>query len=156
MAQEMLDLDRHVVGDIGMRRMERLDHAHRMCRTIEEIGIAERDVLGASPDLRVDVGEDDVSRHDAKLAAVDRHDGAVPAQVLAAPACFGGADGFRAAVADMQGRVVAERRQAVAIGHEEMQAWDRRGALARRAGLQACELRQLLLELAAEDRVDTQ
>ena len=106
MTQQMLDLDRHVVGDIGVRRMKRLDHAHRVRRAVEEIGIAERDVLGAGRDLRVDVGEHDVRRHDAELAAVDRHHRTMPAQMLAPAARFGGADGFRAAVADMKRRVL--------------------------------------------------
>ena len=56
---------------------------------------AERDVLGAGRDLRVDVGEHHLRLHDAELSVVDRHDRTMAAQVPAAAAGFGVADDFR-------------------------------------------------------------
>jgi hypothetical protein len=52
-------------------------------RPVEEVGIAERDVLGPRGDLLVDVGQHDVDRHRSKVAIVDRDDRAVTATVLA-------------------------------------------------------------------------
>ena len=40
--QQMLDLDRDVVADAGVRAVQRLDQTHGMRRAVEEIGIAER------------------------------------------------------------------------------------------------------------------
>ena len=56
----------------------------RVGRSVEEVGIAERDVLGAGGHLRADVAHHDVERNRAEGAAVDRHDRTVPAQMLAA------------------------------------------------------------------------
>jgi hypothetical protein len=63
-----------------------------MQRTVEEVGIAEGDVLRTCVHLLPDVGEYHVTLHDAKDAAIDRRDGAVPTQVFAAAARLGVAD----------------------------------------------------------------
>ena len=91
----MLDLDGDVVGDLRVRGVQRVDDAHRVRRTVEEIGIAERDVLRRRPRPARDVGEHDVGLHDAELSLVDRHDRAMAAQMLAAAAGFGVPDDRR-------------------------------------------------------------
>ena len=83
MAEQVLDLDRHVVGDARVGRVKRLDEPHRVCRSIEEIGIAERDVPRPGGDLRRDIGEHDVQLDDPELPVIHRHDRTVPAQVPA-------------------------------------------------------------------------
>ncbi len=132
MPQQMLDLDRDVVAHVRMRRVQRVDDAHRVRRAVEEIGIAERDVRGAGGDLRGDVGEHDVRLHDAELPVVDRHDRTMPAQMPAAAARFGVADepslGRPASAASRSARAAAAPRS---IGHEEMKA--RNGRVRRRA-----------------------
>ena len=110
-AQQVLDLDRDVVGQRRMPRVQRLDDAPRVRRAVEEVGIAEGDVLGAGGDLLIDVGEHDVDRHDAELAVVDRHDRAMPAAVLAAARRLGGAGDAPRAVGHLQ-RGVARRAAA--------------------------------------------
>ena len=57
-----------------------------MADAVEEVGIAERDVLGAGGHLRADVFEHNVCGHDAELPAVDGDDGTVAAQMFAAAA----------------------------------------------------------------------
>src|SRR5215510_11642322 len=88
MLQQMFDLDRDIVGEIRMRLVKRVDDSHGVRRTVEEIRIAERDVLSAGRYLRRYVREDDVGLHDAELAVVDRNDRTVPAEVPAAAACL--------------------------------------------------------------------
>jgi len=163
----MLDLDRHVVRDIGIGRMERVNHPHRVRRPVEEVGIPERDVLRTGFHLHVDVGEDDVDGDGTKLSLIDRHHGAMTAEMFASAARLGRADDSPAAVGELQRRVAAKRRQASAIGHEKLDArdnWMARlkacttfGRFDRRAGLQACRCvsHQLFFELAAKHRVDS-
>ena len=88
MLQQVLDLDRDVVGHVGMRVVKRFDDAHGVRRTVEEVGIAERDVLRAGRHLRGDIRQHDFRLHDAELAAVDRHDRAMAAEMAAAAARF--------------------------------------------------------------------
>jgi len=125
MLQQMLDLDRHVVRDPRVRRVQPIDNAAGVRGAVEEIRIAEGDVPRARCHLVRDVGEDDSLLHDAELAVVDRHNRTVPAQMTAAAARLG-VPGERArAVGVLQRGVTIERRQAAPIGDEEFQARDR-------------------------------
>ena len=125
MTQQVFDLDGHVVGHVGMRGVESVDHAGRVRRTVEEIRIAEGDVAGAGGHLARNVGQHDVGLHDAELPCVHRHDGTVPAQMPAASARFGVADQGAPAVSVLQHRVAIGRRQPAPIGNEEFQTRDR-------------------------------
>ncbi len=69
--------------------MHRLHNRKRMRRTVEKIGIAERDVLRARGDLLADVFQHDVAFDHAKRAVVNRHNRAMAAQMLAAARGFG-------------------------------------------------------------------
>ena len=102
----------------------------RVRGTVEEVRVAEGDVLDALRHLRRDVGDDDVGWHDAELPVVDGHDRAVAAAVLAAAAGLGVAgDAPRAAV--LERRVPLRRRKAGAVGRDEREARDRRPRRAR-------------------------
>ena len=103
---QVLDLDRDVVADAGELARQRLDDAQGVRRTVEEVGIAERDVLRARRDLRADVGEDDVGVDGAEAAVVDRDDRTVPAAVFAPARRLRVADDLPL-VADLQRRVSA-------------------------------------------------
>ena len=105
----------------GHSRVQRLDDGHRVAGAVEEIGIAEGDVLRAGGDLAANVFEHDIGLHDAKHAAVDGYDGAVAAEMLAAARRFGVAHTARAGLGAKVG-VGAERRQAGAVGDEELLA----------------------------------
>ncbi len=120
MREQMLDLDGHVVADVGMPRRQALDHAARMCRAVEEIRVAERDVLRAGRDLLGDVGEHGLDRHDPHAALVDRHDRAVRAGMQAAARGLGVAREATLA-ADIEACVGRERwlRRTVRDGERE-------------------------------------
>ena len=60
MLQQMLDLDRHVVGDAGKLTRQACDDALGVADAVEEVGIAEGDVPRAGGNLRAHVGEHDV------------------------------------------------------------------------------------------------
>ena len=66
--------------------MEGPRHGEGVPRAVEEVGVAERHVGRPGLDLLADVGQDHVRRNDEEAPAVDRRDGAVPAEVLAAAA----------------------------------------------------------------------
>ena len=82
-----------------------------MCRTVEEIGIAKRDVLRARLDLRRDISQHDLRLDDAELSFVDRHDGTMPAEMAAPSARLGVADHPAAAAAELERGIPVQRRQ---------------------------------------------
>jgi hypothetical protein len=92
MADQVLDLDDDVIGQGGELIVQSLHDGSGVRGAVEEVWVAEADVLGAGRDLLADVGQHDVALHDPELAAVDRHDRAVPAQMLAAAGGLGVAD----------------------------------------------------------------
>jgi hypothetical protein len=89
MLQQMLDLDGRVVGEIRELAMQRVHDAHGVRGPVEEIGIAEGDVLGARGHLLANVGEHDLGLHHPKAPLIHRHHRAMAAQMFAASAGFG-------------------------------------------------------------------
>src|SRR5215207_2865443 len=87
--------------------------------TIEEIGVTEGDVLCSGRDLTRDVLQHDVRLHDEEPAAVDRHDRAVAAEMLAAAAGLGVTGNARAATRQLDVRVPLETGEPGAIRDEE-------------------------------------
>ena len=90
--------------------MQRFDDATSVGGAVEEIGIAEGDMVRARADLRRDVGLHDVGLHDSELTVVNRHHRAVPAQMTTSSAGLGVADQRARAVGTLQGGVAVERR----------------------------------------------
>ena len=119
---QVLDLDRHVVGQPRMLARQRANDAQRMRDAVEEIRVSERDVPGAGADLRPDVGQDDIRGHRAEAPVVHGHDRTMAAQMLAAAARLGVANRPRRAVGHPQLRVLLQRGQAGAIGRLETDA----------------------------------
>ena len=125
--QQVLDLDRDVVADRRMRRVQRLDDAHRVRRTVEEIGIAERDVLRAR-------------RRPARRCRPARRPAARPGTARRTPARpdnAGRGAGSRGSLrcsrrvrrvpsAECSVGVARERRKAGAVGDEKVQPRDAR------------------------------
>lgn len=85
----MLDLDRHIIGDVWMSTVKLLDNKARVGWTVPEIGVAKGDVPRTGFDLLIDVGHDGRAVDYPKPSIVDRNDGAVTTEVLAATTCFG-------------------------------------------------------------------
>ena len=116
--QEVLDLDRDVVGDTRKSRREPFDDAPRVRRPVEEIGIAEGDVLGARGDLLADVLEHRIDGNRMKAPLVDRYDRAVTTEMLAAVRRVGAADDASRSVWHLQLRVTSKRRESGTIGDD--------------------------------------
>ena len=93
--------------------MDGPDDTAGVVRTVEEVGVGEREMLGARPDLLLDVGENRVDAHDPDPSVVDDRDRAVPASVGAAPARLDDGDELLG-VAAHETRVPVEWRQEVA------------------------------------------
>ena len=106
MPQQVLDLDGDVVAELREFAVQRLDDGQRVRRPIEEIGIAEGDVLGARIDLAANVFQHDVALHDAENSVVDGHNGAMAAKVFAAAAGFRIAGDLESAFRHQQVRVL--------------------------------------------------
>lgn len=115
MLEQVLDLDRHVIGDIGKLIMQHAHDGDRVCWSVEEIGVAERNVLSSGRNLLADVREDDVALHNPEFPLVNRHDRAMPAQVLAAARSFGGSSNLARGAGD-QASITTENRQGRSIG----------------------------------------
>ena len=117
-----------------MLRVHRLHDPQGMGRTVEEVWITERNVLRSGRDLLPDVGEDHLARHDPEAPVVHRDDGAVPAQVLAAPARLREPDDPLLAARQLEPGVLVERGQAAPVRNEEadlVEVDGRRGSVAR-------------------------
>ena len=139
----------------GVRRVQRARDAQRVRRSVEKIGIAEVDVARAGRDLRARVLQHDLRRDGEEMPAVDGRDRTVPAQVLAAARRL---DVARDApfARDRQPRVLRERGQRAAVGHQRRPAARRarsdgdRGA---RGDSTPRQLDELRLAIGAEDAV---
>src|SRR5664279_515549 len=107
MLQEVLDLDGRVIGEGGELAVESLRDAYGVRRAVEEIGVAEGNVRGSGCGLAADILQHDVLLHHAECAVVDRDYGTVPAEVLAAAACFRVPDGSLL-IENVELRVAAE------------------------------------------------
>ena len=103
-----------------MLRVHRRDDPQAVGRAVEEVRVAERDVLGAGRDLLPDVGEDHLARHHPEAAVVHRDDGAVAAEVLAAAARLREPDGAGAAAREFERGVALERGEAASVRNEEV------------------------------------
>ena len=84
MGQQVLDLDRDVVAHVRVPGRKRLDDPTRVGRAVEEVGVAEGDVLRAGVHLLGDVRHHDIVGHDAQRASVHGHDRAMRTGVQAA------------------------------------------------------------------------
>src|SRR5580765_935349 len=125
MLEQVLDLDRHVVGDAGELTREGSDHATGMANTVPEVGIAKCDVLRARRHLRAHVLQHHAWIDDAEAAAVDGDDRTVPAQVLAPAAGLRVARHALRAIGPDERGVLVERGQTAAIRRYQSQARDR-------------------------------
>ena len=92
---------------------------------IEEIRVAEGDVLSPSSNLLANVGQHHLTLDKAEAPTVDRHNRAVPAQVLAASTGFGVAYGHLSPVAGDEMSVFSQVRQTGAVGSQEVLAVER-------------------------------
>src|SRR5437868_11463185 len=79
-------------------------------------------MLRASSDLLADVGEDDLAVHDAEDTFIDRHDGAMAAEMFATAAGLGGTDDAKAIAGNYEVGVLRDGRQVDAIGDLELEA----------------------------------
>src|SRR6266851_5724605 len=86
--EQVFDLDGHIIGHVGKFAVKLLDEFHGMTNAIKKIRIAKSNVLRSRGHLPANVFEHDVAADDSKDSFVDRHDGAMPAKVLATAACF--------------------------------------------------------------------
>ncbi len=160
MLQQVLDLDGRVVGERGTLAMQGVRDAHSVRGPVEEIGIAEGDVLGARGHLLANVGEHHFRLHHAETALIYRHHGAMAAQMLAAAAGFGvaGALGFEPPTC--RRGVFFERRKLGSQRHLELEPVERDQRLGlpagSRAGQPLHQRNQSGFELAAQNGRDSQ
>src|SRR5713101_3200491 len=116
----MLNLDGGVVGQAGKFGVHGFDDGDGMAWPVEEVGIAESDVLGPHGDLLANVGEHDVALDDAKSAIVYGDHRTMPAQIFASAAGFGGSNCLGGSV-DRERRVGGQRREMGAVRRDESQ-----------------------------------
>ena len=152
---QVLHLDRDVVGQTGEPPRDPLDHPHGMPHPVEEIRVAESDVPGPLLHLCRNVGEYGVGSHDTEAAAVDRDDRAVPADVLAAAARLR-ITGHLPCRAVLQRGVAAQRRQPRAPRRNQVQPrkTGQRNEVGRAGRHAGRETDQIRLELPAEKVLD--
>src|SRR6476660_8056829 len=153
MAQQVLHLDRHVVGRLGELSRKAANDRFSVTNAVEEIGIAECDVARARGNLRSHVGQHDLGRNDAEAAVIHRHDWTVPASMLAAARGLGVPDGSPFAV-QLQRCVARERRQPFARRYAELKTRDAvcdAGLKPRATSVAERSLDEILLELTSED-----
>ena len=136
-------------GKLGVQRLDQIDG---VLGTVEKIGVAEGDVGGAGGDLRANIGEHRFALDDSELAVVNRHDGTMPAEMLAAAARLGISDQPRA-IALTQFGIAGEIGKAGAVGREKLAAGP---AKCVRLRIAVHKIAQSLLKLAAQNRFDAE
>ena len=99
-----------------MLGVHRLDDPERMGRTVEEVGVAEGDVLRPGGGLLPDVGENHLAGHDPEAPVVHGNDGTVPAKMLAAAARLGESDDPLSSVRELEPGVAVERGRSLRSG----------------------------------------
>jgi len=112
---EMLDFYGDVVRYAGKLAMKFFHKLHGVSNTVEEIRIAERNVLCAGGDLLANILQHDIAAHDAKYAFVNRNNGAMAAEMFAATAGLRGTDDAKPAAWKDEMRVFCDRRHAGAV-----------------------------------------
>src|ERR1051325_6876340 len=115
----MLDFYRDVVTQLRKFPMHRFNNGNSVSGSIENIGIAERNVLGARSSLLANVLQHHLSLHNAKDAVVDGNDWAMPAQMLAAAARLGVSGNKMSAIRHHHMRIFVQRRQALPVRYDE-------------------------------------
>jgi len=125
--EEMLDLYRCIVGEVGEFLVELFDQWDAVTDSVEEVGIAKGDVFGAHLHLLRDVLDDNVSLNDSEFSSVDRDNGAVSAEVLAAACGLGVAYGLPEVWRDLELSVFAEFGQPGSVRREEVLSVERDG-----------------------------
>ena len=121
MPEQMLDLGREVEGQVRVLAVQCTRDAQGVGGAVQEVGIPEREVTGAGRDLAPRVGEHRRHGHGKEPAAVDGHDRAVTAQVLAAAAGLDVACGHPATGLDVA-RITGEGELVGAVGDGERHA----------------------------------
>ena len=103
-----------------MLGVQRLHQRRRVANAIEKIRITKSNVLGTGGHLPTDVLQHHRALHNPKSSLIDRHNRTVPAQVLAAAACFYIAHRALPAIPQVQLRIARQRRQVAAVGYQEI------------------------------------
>src|SRR6516162_4641801 len=116
MTEQMLDLDCHIVGHRRMSAVKFVNDPHRMCGTVEKIGVSKRDVSGTFSHLLFDVPQNNLGLDDAELAFVDGHHGTMTTEVKTPAARLGVARNQSVAL-ETQGGVGSKRGEQRAVGH---------------------------------------
>src|SRR6516165_11939059 len=110
MLQNVLDLGGEVERQLGKRRVQGADDLQGVSRTIQEVGIAKRDVRGPRADVPANVFQDDVLRNDEEPSAINGRDRTMRTQVTASTARLDVADHPAFALVFEAG-ILFERRQ---------------------------------------------
>src|SRR5258708_2604133 len=121
--------------------------------SVEEIRIAESDVLSPGCYLLANVFHHDLALNRPKLALVHRNHWAMPAHMLASTARLGVARAFRGPVHPNL-RILAERRQRGSERSQELQSIERNDGLG--LGLPVSQRNQTGFELPTQNRLHTQ
>src|SRR5262249_31281402 len=120
MLEEVLDLDSDIVGQRWPGFVQGRDQGDGVFDAVEEIRVAESNMLGTGTDLAPDVLDHNFRLDDPKAAAIDWHDGTVAALVFASTAGLSVSHGAARAVGHCKGSVFFKGREAVAIRDNEL------------------------------------
>src|SRR6266404_5613701 len=101
--------------------MKRRNEFHGVTDAVEEIRIAEGDVLRAGGHLAANVFEHHLAADDSKDALIDRHDGAMAAKMLAAAARFRRTNDAKAISGNDEMRILLHRGHSGPIGDFKLQ-----------------------------------
>src|SRR5260370_23926991 len=87
--QQVLDLDRDVITELGEFSVHSFDDGKCVARPVEEIRVAEGKVFGTCIDLLADIFEDDFPLHDSEDSVVNEDNVSMAAKMFASTAGFG-------------------------------------------------------------------
>ena len=158
MAEQVLDLDGDVVCDGRELAMQRIHDSRGVRRAVEEVGVAESDVLRARFDLQPDIVDDHLRLDDPEGSTVNRNYRAMPAQVLAPAARFRVSDEAFVTVQSQPG-IARQSRESTPVRRSEGEAVERNLHISgdRIAGRETVrDVAQRRLEFPADDAVESE
>ena len=115
---QVLDLDGGVERDTRVRHGSTAQQIHRQLWGVEEVGVAQRDVLSARRDLLVDIGEHGFAAIQPQSTRIDRRERAVRAAVRASASRLNVAGKMRSAAGVPITGIPVKRGENGAVGDD--------------------------------------
>src|ERR1017187_7797360 len=115
MLEQMLDLNRHIIGELRKLAAQSFNQRNCVAHAIEKIRVSERDMLRAGRDLLTHIAKDNFTVHDTEDPVVHRNNRAMTAEMFTSTAGFGVPHGAMLAGRKYEMSIAAKLREIAAV-----------------------------------------